>query len=198
MNRTQGPSQRHGGKHGLPRLNCWRFAPVAQGIEQRFPKPRVGGSNPSRRTPKGLYLSEIVSSRHSEPARPLSHFTSTVAAGEAFQEDFWRGIGSEIQVGVTAAPRTLKAKIGVRVPVLEPTLRRESGAGTGTGATRHEIRHLAYAQSYPLRHLDCCGPMAPARVAFTSAGISARNAGPHTCDTEDVEVERCAGNPSSI
>ena len=27
-------------------------APVAQGIEQRFPKPRVGGSNPSRRTPK--------------------------------------------------------------------------------------------------------------------------------------------------
>jgi hypothetical protein len=29
-----------------------RFAPVAQGIEQRFPKPRVGGSNPSRRASK--------------------------------------------------------------------------------------------------------------------------------------------------
>jgi hypothetical protein len=38
-----------GGKHGHLGLNCWRFAPVAQGIEQRFPKPRVGGSNPSRR-----------------------------------------------------------------------------------------------------------------------------------------------------
>src|SRR5215203_2323196 len=41
-----------GGKHGRPGLNCWRFAPVAQGIEQRFPKPRVGGSNPSRRASK--------------------------------------------------------------------------------------------------------------------------------------------------
>jgi hypothetical protein len=41
-----------GGKHGRLGLNCWRFAPVAQGIEQRFPKPRVGGSNPSRRAPK--------------------------------------------------------------------------------------------------------------------------------------------------
>jgi hypothetical protein len=40
---------RCGGKHGDCALNCWRFAPVAQGIEQRFPKPRVGGSNPSRR-----------------------------------------------------------------------------------------------------------------------------------------------------
>jgi hypothetical protein len=38
-----------GGKHGRLGLNCWRLAPVAQGIEQRFPKPRVGGSNPSRR-----------------------------------------------------------------------------------------------------------------------------------------------------
>ena len=79
------------------------------------------------------------------PALYTSHFTSTVAAKEAFQEDFWRGIRSEIQDGVTAAPRALNAKIGVRVPVLEPTLRRESGAGTGTGATRHEIHHLAYA-----------------------------------------------------
>ena len=26
------------------------FAPVAQGIEHRFPKPRVAGSNPARRT----------------------------------------------------------------------------------------------------------------------------------------------------
>ena len=34
------------------RVNWARRAPVAQGIEQRFPKPRVGGSNPSRRTPK--------------------------------------------------------------------------------------------------------------------------------------------------
>ncbi len=25
-----------------------KYAPVAQGIEQRFPVPRVGGSNPSR------------------------------------------------------------------------------------------------------------------------------------------------------
>ena len=29
-----------------------RRAPVAQGIEQGFPKPCVGGSNPSRRAPK--------------------------------------------------------------------------------------------------------------------------------------------------
>ena len=35
-----------------PALNYRRFAPVAQGIEQRFPKPRVGGSNPSRRASK--------------------------------------------------------------------------------------------------------------------------------------------------
>src|SRR5215213_10417754 len=34
------------------RVNWARRAPVAQGIEQRFPKPRVGGSNPSRRAPK--------------------------------------------------------------------------------------------------------------------------------------------------
>ena len=27
-----------------------KSAPVAQGIEQRLPKPRVGGSNPPRRT----------------------------------------------------------------------------------------------------------------------------------------------------
>ena len=43
---------RRGGKHVHRGLHCWRFAPVAQGIEQRFPKPRVGGSNPSRRAPE--------------------------------------------------------------------------------------------------------------------------------------------------
>ena len=47
-----------GGKHGRLGLNCWRFAPVAQGIEQRFPKPRVGGSNPSRRATKSPANSE--------------------------------------------------------------------------------------------------------------------------------------------
>src|SRR3712207_4844484 len=34
-------------------------APVAQGIEQRFPKPRVGGSNPSRRTLVCLQSAEV-------------------------------------------------------------------------------------------------------------------------------------------
>ena len=43
---------KNAGRRGGPALNYPRLAPVAQGIEQRFPKPRVGGSNPSRRTPK--------------------------------------------------------------------------------------------------------------------------------------------------
>src|SRR5918997_2931514 len=37
------------GKRVPARLNWERLATVAQGIEQWFPKPRVGGSNPSRR-----------------------------------------------------------------------------------------------------------------------------------------------------
>jgi hypothetical protein len=43
---------KNGGRSGDPGLNYPRLAPVAQGIEQRFPKPRVGGSNPSRRASK--------------------------------------------------------------------------------------------------------------------------------------------------
>src|SRR5918994_226573 len=44
--------RKNAGRRGGPELNYPRLAPVAQGIEQRFPKPRVGGSNPSRRTLK--------------------------------------------------------------------------------------------------------------------------------------------------
>ena len=53
----------YGGKHGRLRLNCGRFAPVAQGIEQRFPKPRVGGSNPSRRAPELPIYTRIQAKR---------------------------------------------------------------------------------------------------------------------------------------
>ena len=35
--------------HSSTKVNC--YAPVAQGIEQWFPKPCVGGSNPLRCTP---------------------------------------------------------------------------------------------------------------------------------------------------
>ena len=45
-------TEMNAGSRGAPRLNYRCLAPVAQGIEQRFPKPRVGGSNPSRRTPE--------------------------------------------------------------------------------------------------------------------------------------------------
>src|SRR5918994_911397 len=51
--------RKNAGRRGGPELNYPRLAPVAQGIEQRFPKPRVGGSNPSRRTPKSPANSAI-------------------------------------------------------------------------------------------------------------------------------------------
>jgi hypothetical protein len=70
------PQARPCGKHGRPRLNYWRFAPVAQGIEQRFPKPRVGGSNPSRRTL--IFLIGKGNSSHSE--KPRSYAGAPFAA----------------------------------------------------------------------------------------------------------------------
>ena len=56
---------RPAGNPGLPTINYRSLAPVAQGIEHWFPKPCVGGSNPSRRTPGGrenlLYTREKLS-----------------------------------------------------------------------------------------------------------------------------------------
>lgn len=41
--------------HSSTKVNC--YAPVAQGIEQWFPVPRVGGSNPSK---CAFFVSEII------------------------------------------------------------------------------------------------------------------------------------------
>jgi hypothetical protein len=101
---VQNPRLRPGGKHGHRALNCWRFAPVAQGIEQRFPKPRVGGSNPSRRAPEhrvtldreeadaeassslGLFLdSPLASSRSARKfCRSDSHDSALCLSSEPF------------------------------------------------------------------------------------------------------------------
>src|SRR5918997_3490494 len=72
------------GKRVPARLNWERLAPVAQGIEQWFPKPRVGGSNPSRRTPRLL----IDMRDPSCPEEPRSYagalFTATVLQPAAY------------------------------------------------------------------------------------------------------------------
>src|SRR5215212_7186968 len=54
-------------------------APVAQGIEQRFPKPRVGGSNPSRRTPKSPANSENEKMLRHRPERFYTNYYTNAA-----------------------------------------------------------------------------------------------------------------------
>jgi hypothetical protein len=57
-------------------------APVAQGIEQRFPKPRVGGSNPSRRAPE-FFIGMRNLSHPEKPWRGAGAlFTATVLQPE--------------------------------------------------------------------------------------------------------------------
>src|SRR5215203_2582155 len=64
------------------RLNWTRRAPVAQGIEQRFPKPRVGGSNPSRRTPKRPANGGKVETLQRRPQRFYTNHYTNAALSE--------------------------------------------------------------------------------------------------------------------
>jgi hypothetical protein len=79
--RKRGPHP--AGNPGLPTINYPGLAPVAQGIEHWFPKPCVGGSNPSRRTPGGrenlLYTREKLSPSVRFRAHPSNTAICSVA-----------------------------------------------------------------------------------------------------------------------
>ena len=63
-------------------INCLASAPVAQGIEQRFPKPRVGGSNPSRRA----YFCSANRKNRKRPGSPPGRFYTNHYTNVALSE----------------------------------------------------------------------------------------------------------------
>src|SRR5215210_180042 len=67
------------GKHGLRGLNCWRLAPVAQGIEQRFPKPLLSLTAMYKLGEPVIFLYPLILPRLPLSQTPLSGraFTAT-------------------------------------------------------------------------------------------------------------------------
>ena len=76
----------HRGRTSRRALNFARLAPVAQGIEHRFPKPGVGGSNPSRRTTKvPAKRRKIKVPRRKTGASYTNHYTNAIVGSLAIR-----------------------------------------------------------------------------------------------------------------